>query len=61
MSKNYVAQMNGNLVDAIIVADYEWVQANLEGEWHDLGPEPLTVGIGYLWNGTTFEAPDNGQ
>jgi len=61
MSKNYVAQMSGDTVTAIIVADDEWVQANLEGEWHDLGPEPLTVCIGYLWNGTTFEAPDNGQ
>ena len=61
MTKNYVAQMNGNIVDAIIVADYEWATTNLEGEWHDLGPEPLTVGIGYLWDGTTFSAPPSGE
>jgi len=59
MSKNYVARMSGDTVTAIIVADYEWVQANLDGEWHDLGPEPLTVGIGYVWDGTTFSAPTN--
>jgi len=57
MSKNYVARMSGDTVTAIIVADYEWVQANLDGEWHDLGPEPLTVGIGYVWDGTTFSGP----
>jgi len=57
MSKNYVAQMSGDTVTAIIVADYEWATTNLEGEWHDLGGDPLTVCIGDLWNGTTFTTP----
>ena len=57
MSNNYVAHMNGDTVTQIIVADYEWVLANLEGEWHDLGGEPLTVCIGDLWDGTIFSAP----
>lgn len=50
MTKNYVAQMNGDMVEAIIVAEYEWVQANLEGDWHDLGAEPLTVAIGFTYD-----------
>jgi len=59
MSKNYVAEMSGDTVTAIIVADYEWVEANLEGEWHDLGGEPLTVGIGFTYDAVNdvFVAP----
>jgi len=59
MSKNYVAQMSGDIVTAIIVAEYAWVEANLEGEWHDLGGEPLTVGIGYTYDAVNdvFVAP----
>lgn len=57
MSKNYVAQISNNIVAAIIVADYEWVQANLSGEWIDLGGEPLTVAVNYVWDGTTFNPP----
>lgn len=34
----------------IIVADYAWATANLDGDWHDLGGEPLTVGIGYTYD-----------
>lgn len=51
--KNYVAQLADNIVDAIIVGDYDWAVANLTGEWHDLGPEPLTVGIGYTYDPAT--------
>lgn len=51
--KNYVAQLANNVVDEIIVGDYEWVTANLTGNWHDLGPEPLTVGIGYTYDPAT--------
>jgi len=59
MSKNYVAQMSGDTVTAIIVADYEWATTNLEGEWHDLGGEPLTVGIGFTYDAVNdvFVAP----
>ena len=51
--KNYVAQLADNVVEAIIVGDYDWAVANLPGNWHDLGSEPLTVGIGYTYNPTT--------
>ena len=58
--KNYVAQLANNIVEAIIVADYEWATANLDGDWHDLGPEPLTVAIGYTYDAATdtFIAPE---
>jgi len=57
--KNYVAQLANNIVEAIIVADYEWATANLDGDWHDLGPEPLTVAIGWTYDAATdtFIAP----
>ena len=51
--KNYVAQLVNNVVTEIVVGDYEWVTANLAGEWHDLGLEPLTVGIGYTYDPAT--------
>ena len=51
--KNYVAQLVNNIVDEIIVGDYDWAVANLPGNWHDLGAEPLTVGIGYIYDPTT--------
>ena len=51
--RNYVAQLADNVVEAIIVGDYHWAVANLPGNWHDLGPEPLTVGIGYTYNPST--------
>lgn len=57
MTKNYVAHLANNVVDEIIVGDYDWATSNLPGDWHDLGPEPLTVGIGDLWNGTEFTTP----
>ena len=57
--KNYVAQLANNIVEAIIVGDYEWATANLDGDWHDLGPEPLTVAIGWTYDAATdtFSAP----
>ncbi len=57
--KNYVAQLANNIVEAIIVGDYEWATANLDGDWHDLGPEPLTVAIGWIYDADTdtFSAP----
>jgi hypothetical protein len=51
--KNYVAQLANNIVEAIIVGDYEWAKANLDGDWHDLGPEPLTVAIGWTYDAAT--------
>jgi hypothetical protein len=48
--KNYVAQLANNIVEAIIVADYAWATANLQGDWHDLGAEPLTVAIGDFYD-----------
>lgn len=57
MSKNYCAQTVNDECVAIIVADFDWVTANLPGIWHDLGGEPLTVAIGDIWDGTTFVKP----
>lgn len=51
--KNYVALVVDTVVSEIIVADYEWATANLEGNWHDLGKEPLTVAIGWLYDAAT--------
>jgi hypothetical protein len=61
MSKNYVAELVNDVVTAIFVADYEWAQASLEGVLHDLGGEPLTVGIGFTYDAVTdtFVAPVN--
>lgn len=52
--KNYCAKVESSVVTEIIVADFDWVKANLEGEWHDLGEEPLTVGVGYILDGSHF-------
>lgn len=53
MSKNYCAKLVNSVVMEIIVADYAWATANLEGDWHDLGGEPLTVAIGWLYDSAT--------
>ena len=53
MSKNYCALVVGGIVTEIIVADYAWTTGNLEGDWHDLGGEPLTVAIGWLYDSAT--------
>jgi hypothetical protein len=47
---NYCAKIENSIVVEVIVADYSWAVANLAGDWHDLGAEPLTVGIGYTYN-----------
>ncbi len=56
---NYVCKIQNNVVTEIIVADYEWVTENLEGVWHDLGSEPLTVALGYTYDEASqdFVAP----
>jgi len=51
--KNYCALVLDGIVTEIIVADYEWTKANLEGDWHDLGGEPLTVAIGWIYDADT--------
>ena len=48
--KNYCALLANNVVTQIIVGDYEWATANLDGEWHDLGAEPLVVGVGWIYD-----------
>lgn len=59
MSKNYCAKVENSVVTEVIVADYAWVTANLQGDWHDLGGEPLIVGIGYTYDAVadSFVAP----
>ncbi len=58
-AKNYCALVVNGSVTEIIVADYAWATANLDGDWHDLGGEPLTVAIGWTYDATTntFSAP----
>jgi hypothetical protein len=51
--KNYCALIFEGSVTEIIVADFEWVEANLNGDWHDLGGDPLTVGVGYIYDPAT--------
>ena len=57
--KNYCALVVNGTVTEIIVGDFDWVTANLDGDWHDLGGEPLTVAIGWLYDAAndTFVAP----
>lgn len=55
--KNYCALVDNGVVTEIIVADYAWTTANLQGDWHDLGGEPLTVAIGWLYKNGKFIAP----
>jgi hypothetical protein len=50
---NYCALVVADVVTEIIVGDYEWVTQNLEGDWHDLGPDPLVVCIGWLYDAST--------
>lgn len=61
--KNYAALVNGDIVAEIIVADFDWVQTNLTGDWHDLGPEPLTVAVGWIYDPATdtFTPPPKPQ
>ena len=56
---NYCARVENNLVVDVIVADYEWVTENLSGDWHDLGGDPLTIGLGWIYDEATntFTAP----
>ena len=46
----HYAKVENGVVTQVIVADFEWVQNNLQGDWHDLGGDPLTVGIGYTYD-----------
>jgi hypothetical protein len=49
-AKNYCALVVNGSVTEIIVADYAWATANLQGDWYDLGGEPLTVAIGWTYD-----------
>lgn len=51
--KNYCALLINNIVSDVIVADYAWATANLVGDWFDLGGEPLTVAVGYIYDTKT--------
>jgi len=57
--KNYCALVTNSEVTEIIVGNYDWATANLDGDWHDLGLEPLTVAIGWIYDAdtNTFSAP----
>lgn len=57
--KNYCAKIDNNVVTEIIVGDYEWVMSNLAGDWHDLGGDPLLVGVYWTYdaNTNTFNPP----
>jgi hypothetical protein len=57
--KNYCALVANSTVTEIIVGDIDWATENLQGDWHDLGLEPLTVAIGWIYDADTdtFIAP----
>jgi hypothetical protein len=57
---NYCALVANGTVSEIIVAEYAWATANLDGDWHDLGPEPLIVAIGFTYDADLdeFVAPE---
>lgn len=57
--KNYCAKIENNVVTEIVVGSYDWVTSNLAGQWHDLGGEPLTIGVDWLYdpNTNTFSPP----
>ncbi len=57
--KNYCALVSDDIVTEIIVSDYQWAVDNLSGDWHDLGPGPLTVAIGWVYDAQsqTFSPP----
>ncbi len=57
LNKNYCALVVDNLVSEIIVANYEWVQQNLVGDWFDLGGDELTIAIGWIYENGQFVAP----
>lgn len=50
----YAAQLNGNIVGEVIVANYEWAIENLGGNWVDCtcGDNPC-ASIGYIYNSAT--------
>jgi hypothetical protein len=56
-AKNYCALVVNGTVTEIIVADYAWVTTNLDGDWYDLGGDPLTVAIGWFYQDGQFVAP----
>jgi hypothetical protein len=53
--KNYSAKIVAGKVDEIIVADINWAQENLIGEWVDCTPEDgdLVVGCGWSYDSET--------
>lgn len=57
--KNYCALLDNNVVTQIIVADLDWVQNNLQGQWVEIGGEPLIVAVGWIYDEATqdFIAP----
>lgn len=59
MTNNYCARVNNNVVNEIIVAEFDWATTNLVGDWHDLGGDPLTVCLGWIYdqNTNTFNPP----
>ena len=55
--KNYCALVENGVVAEIIVAAYSWVEQTLAGDWHDLGGEPLTVAVGWIYENGEFTPP----
>lgn len=55
---DYTAEISTGIVSQIIVGDYVWANANLDGEWVDCTTDgDLIIGIGYTWDGNIFAAP----
>ena len=58
--ETYAVEINiNNVAIRVIVGNAEWATATFGGLWID---SDTLVGVGWIWNGTTFEpppAPDN--
>lgn len=56
----YAAQIKANIVEDVIVANYEWAIENIGGEWVDCtnGDKP-SAGVGFTYDPATetFAAP----
>lgn len=51
---NYAAKIVDEIVEEVIVGDYVWANANLDGNWVDCTNDgEIIAGIGYTYNLTT--------
>jgi hypothetical protein len=52
--RTYAGKVEDGIVTQAIVGTAQWAETNLGGEWHDSSSK---IGIGWLWDGTSFTPP----